>query len=302
MGSPLRLTTVGLRPEEARLAWETVTHDIESSEQSLSRWRADGGLSRLNTAAGSHEPVPVDDRLLAFLVASSRAQRITGGRFDPRVLARLAALGDPSARVLPELPDELGTNRSWLACDPRRRVARISPAVDSGGIGKGLALRWAVTAVRRAKLLGRGLLLEAGGDIVVHGEPAGGGPWQIGMEDPAGVEETVAVLSVADGAVATSSTAVRQWTSPNGDTVHHLIDPSTGEPGGDGLLAVTVAAPDPAWAEVRSKTLFLAGSRGIGGEARRLGLAVWWVEGDGSLHMTPAARQQTAWTLADRAA
>ena len=41
--------------------------------------------------------------------------------------------------------------------------------------------------------------------------------------------------------------------------VHHLIHPRTGEPGGDGLLAVTVAAPDPAWSEIWSKTLFLAG-------------------------------------------
>ena len=78
--------------------------------------------------------------------------------------------------------------------------------------------------------------------------------------------------------------------------VHHLIDPSTGDPGGAGLLAVTVAGTDPAWAEVWSKALFLEGWRGIGDLARGRGLAAWWVETGGELRMTPAARVMTDWT------
>jgi thiamine biosynthesis lipoprotein len=302
MGSPLRLTTVGLSPARARRAWVTVTAEIEESEQSLSRWRADSALSRLNATAGDGNWRSVDGRLFSLLTSSARAQRISGGRFDPRVVARLEALGEQAGVALPGVPDGLGGDRPWFACDPRRRLVRIDAPIDSGGIGKGLALRWAVTALRRTGLLGAGLLLEAGGDLIAHGEQPGGGPWQVGIEDPAGGDEPLAVISVAHGAVATSSTAVRRWISPDGDRVHHLIDPFTGEPGGDGLQAVTVAAPDPAWAEVWSKTLFLAGSRAIGGEARRRGLAAWWVEADGSLHLTPSARQQTTWTVADRVA
>ena len=47
--------------------------------------------------------------------------------------------------------------------------------------------------------------------------------------------------------------------------------------------------PDPAWAEVWSKVLFLGGRRAIANEARSRGLAAWWVADDGSLEMTPAA-------------
>ena len=302
MGSPVRLTTVGLRPAEAQRAWDTVTTDFEQSEQSLSRWRTESGLSRVNAIAGCGGWTAVDTRLFTLLVASARAQRISGGRFDPRVVVRLEALGERAGVALPAVLDELGSERPWFACDPRKRLVRVDAPVDSGGIGKGLALRWALAALGRARLLGAGLLLEAGGDLVVHGDAPGGGPWQIGVENPAGGEEPLAVISINRGAVTTSSTAVRRWVSPDGDPVHHLIDPATGEPGGDGLRAVTVTGPDPAWAEVWSKTLFLAGSREIGREARRQGLAAWWVEADGSVHLTPAARQQTAWTLADSAA
>lgn len=302
MGSPLRLTTVGLSRSMAARAWKTVTHDVEASERSLSRWRADSGLSQVNAIAGSGACIPVDRRLFAMLAASRRAQRVSGGRFDPRVVTRLEALGERAPVPLPSVADELGSGQAWLSANPRRRLAGLRVPVDSGGIGKGLALRWAVRALARAGLLGSGMLLEAGGDLVVRGERSGGGPWQIGVEDPAGGDEPLAVISLARGAVVTSSTAVRRWTSPDGAAVHHLLDPRSGQPGGGGLLAVTVAMGDPAWAEVWSKSLFLAGSREIGDEARRRGLAAWWVESDGSLHLTPAARQQTAWTAADRAA
>lgn len=301
MGSPLRLTCVGLSPERASRAWELVTHEMEASEQSLSRWRAESGLSQLNAAAGSGECSPADRRVLTMLVTSACAQRSSGGRFDPRVLTRLEALGEHAHVRLPVTPDTLGADRPWLTCDPRRGLVRLSAPVDSGGIGKGLALRWAAAALGAVGLEGTGLLIEAGGDLVVQGEKPGGGPWLIGVEDPTGGQEPLAVISITRGAIATSSTAVRRWSLPDGSPVHHLLDPSTGEPGGDGLLAVTVARADPAWAEVWSKSLFLAG-RGIGAEARGRGLAAWWVEADGSLHLTPAAREQTVWTSADHAA
>lgn len=302
MGSPLALTVVGLGSGAARRAWEMVAADIEQTEASISRWRAESGLSRLNSSAGSGRWAAVDRRLFTLLAASSRAQRLSGGRFDARVISRLEALGEQAGVPLPPAPNSVGDDSPWMVPGDQRRTLQLHVPVDSGGIGKGLALRWALAALRRADLLGHGVLLEAGGDLVASGEAPGAGPWQIGIENPADSDAPLAVISVSGGAVATSSTAVRRWTTSDGRAVHHLIDPSTGEPGGDGLVAVTVAAADPAWAEVWSKTLFLAGSRLIGDEARRRGLAAWWVEADGSLHLTPAARPRTAWTSADRAA
>jgi thiamine biosynthesis lipoprotein len=120
----------------------------------------------------------------------------------------------------------------------------------------------------------------------------------VGVEDPGGGED-VAVVAVQDGAVCTSSIAVHRWRADDGRDVHHLIEPRTGEPGGRGLASVTVAGPDPAWAEVWSKTLFLEGSRGIGPRARALGLAAWWIHDEGAMEMTPAARARTAWLASE---
>ena len=104
---------------------------------------------------------------------------------------------------------------------------------------------------------------------------------------------------MSDLAVATSSIRVNRWVV-DGRVVHHLLDPRTREPANDGLVAVTVVVADPAWAEVWSKALYLAGRPAIAHEARSRGLAAWWVTENGTLEMTPAARALTIW-VADEA-
>lgn len=297
MGSPLRLIVSGgdRGPVDvAAAAWAAVRDEFEACETAMSRFRQTSEITELNRMSPAGMAGPVSVRLRHALVACDRARRLTGGRFDPRVLLDLERLGDPGAPTDRTNGAHLaraavaGRVFEWL---PTGRV-RLAEPVDLGGIGKGLALRWAANAVRRLGV--RSFLLDAGGDLVTSGKPPEGGAWRIGLEDPFGGDEPLAVIACWDGAVATSSVRRRHWVM-DGRAVHHLIDPRTGEPGGDGLLAVTVAGPDPAWAEVWSKTLFLEGRRGIATAARRLGLAAWWIAEDGTVEMTPAGRARTLW-------
>lgn len=100
----------------------------------------------------------------------------------------------------------------------------------------------------------------------------------------------MAVLQLSRRACATSSIRVRRWKA-GAQAVHHLLDPRTGQPGGRGLLSVTVVDRDPAIAEVWSKTLFLSGAEGISAQAERRRLAAAWVTEAGELResrdMTP---------------
>jgi len=313
MGSPLRLTLVGVDEPRAAATWTRVSDTIEDLEQALSRFRPTADLVTLNGRAGDPACAPVQAALYDALAAADRAWRRTAGAFDPRVLGDLERLGyrgaDTSRPGEASEPGKMLASRAavfpdgcWLHRDPRSRSVAIAAPVDLGGIGKGLALRWAV-AVLGAAVPGiadgtAGALLEAGGDLVAHGLAPQPGPWLIGIESPVANEE-IAVVELADGAVCTSSTGVHAWSTADGRAVHHLLDPRTGEPGGGGLVSVTVAGPDPAWAEVWSKSLFLEGARGIGPRARALGLAAWWIREDGVLEMTPAARVRTAWSAAE---
>ena len=241
-----------------------------------------------------------------MLAAVHRASRLTGGRFDASVLADLERLGERGAEL--DIPDHAPADldpvvRLVPAGTPRASLVRAPGApVDSGGIGKGLALRWAAAAAIDTLPAGAGLLLDAGGDITSAGAAPPDG-WRVGIEDPVlpGPDaEPLAVLAVERGSVATSSVRVRNWVGPGGAPVHHLLDPRTGDPARTGLIAVTVAGLDPAWSEVWSKALFLAGRDGIGEEARARGLAAWWVDDGGRLGMTPEARQCSVWVAESR--
>jgi thiamine biosynthesis lipoprotein len=174
--------------------------------------------------------------------------------------------------------------------------------VDSGGIGKGLALRWASAVAAGVLPPGADLLIDAGGALMRAGDSPAERPWQIGIEDPVAPagSDPIAVLALASGAATTSSVGVRNWTAPDGRRVHHLVDPVTREPARTGLIAVTVAAPDPAWSEVWSKALFLGCRDAIGAEARARGLAAWWIDDLGRLAMTPGARIRSAWVAEER--
>ena len=309
MASPLRLTIAPAVASGQTVsdnvvddAWGVVIATFERAEAAMSRFRDESELTRLNRRAP--EPAAVSRDLGRALVAADRAARVTGGIFDPRIVESLERIGYPgvpqgSGAARPDAGAP--TDRVVDRCGRRGTVSLPVP-VDLGGIGKGLALRWAARDLNR-RLSGEplvgGFLVDAGGDIAGSGSPDGLGPWAVGIEDPSGGPDPVAVVTIRDrGAIATSSTRRLRW-ERDGRTVHHLIDPRTGEPGGEGLAAVTVAGPDPAWAEVWSKALFLEGERQIAGSARARGLAAWWVTEAGLLEMTPAARVRTTWVASE---
>lgn len=322
LGSRLRLTVES--PEDGELvdrAWAAIQVVFQDVDRAMSRFRDDSELTLLNrrlTSAvepsvrswGPASEALVPSRMLAAALAlADRACRATGGRFDPRVLADLERLGAGGvAQGTGGVARGIRAGRRGpgagpiVSRTPNRGPLRLLAPVDLGGLGKGLALRWAVR--RAAPLLdGAPLLLDAGGDVASRGVPIGlqgRTGWSIAIEDPGDAAAPVATVELLpDQAIATSSVRIGRWSTVDGRSVHHLIDPLTGQPGGDGLRAVTVAWPDPAWAEVWSKALFLEGARGIAAVARRHALAAWWIDEAGELSMTPAARQQTTWVRAE---
>ena len=133
-----------------------------------------------------------------------------------------------------------------------------------------------------------------GGDGAANGPDEHGAPWRVGVEDPFGGKEPLCVIELTAGAWATSSVRVRTWQV--GDrAVHHLIDPSTGLPGGAGLAAVTVLGDSAMDAEVDAKVGFLAGADGIDALVARLGLTALWVYADGGFAMAPSFGERVVW-------
>ncbi|WP_149823883.1 FAD:protein FMN transferase [Streptomyces tailanensis] len=133
---------------------------------------------------------------------------------------------------------------------------------------------WAVQ--RAAELLtARGakrLCLNAGGDVA-----ATGGPWRVGVRHPERADRLCTVLSISDGAVATSACYER------GD---HIFDGRTGRPA-TGLLSLTVVAPTLTEADATATAAFAMGAEGIEWAAAREGCEVFAVDADQRVFRTP---------------
>lgn len=292
-------------------------------EARLTRFR-DSELNRFCAACGGL----ASPLLFRALTTAARASRRTAGLFDPRVRAALEAWGYgpglrfggatpvlAAGRTEPAVPalrpgpwlHSGGTAGGVLEGFRQRRLTLPgAPGLDLGGIGKGLALRYGARALRRLAA-GRGpqrtmglcgpggrarpgFLLDAGGDIWAEGLGPDGAGWTVGIAGPQDPERPLAVLRVAGRAVCTSSRGRRRWLV-GGRTAHHLIDPRTGRPAAEGLFSVTVIGRDPAWAEVWSKTLFVAGAAAGPELAERRGLAAVFCGPDGELRASGAARR-----------
>jgi thiamine biosynthesis lipoprotein len=276
---------------------------FEDVERACTRFDPTSPLMRANADPDSWHQVPAG--LFRAVAAAARAHEETDGLFDPRVLRTLESFGYD--RSLPFAAGPVVTPQSpgQGTASGRPAAARWQPKfgadgcsvllgpepIDLGGIGKGLAVRWAAECLVGA---GRSVLVEAGGDCSVAGPGPDGDGWKVGVEDPLGGPDPVAVLSVINVACATSSVRLRRWRS-GGQDVHHLIDPRTGKPGGPGLVAVTVVGDDAAQAEVWSKSLFLAGVDGVRGLAEARGLPALWVGDDGSVGTTEAMDEYVVW-------
>lgn len=293
MASPVQLLLPSLGEEQASAVARRVAADLIASEQALSRFWPGSDLTRLNSHLGAWVAVP--PRLRLALAAARRAKRLSGGLFDATVLARLEALGYPGA----PLPD-LGCRRpggETIVIDSRRGVALLRAPVDLGGIGKGLAIRWASRLIRQVT---PHFLLNIGGDIALGGTAGDDEGWLVGVEDPLDVGGLVAALRLTGpAACATSSTARHRWRLGS-RLVHHLIDPATGEPVCTDLLAVTVLHDDPAWAEVHTKVLFAAGKAAI--RERAAGMAALWVDEEGRVGWTKEIAGHLTWVADGRAA
>jgi thiamine biosynthesis lipoprotein len=250
-------------------------------EAALSRFRPQSELSRLNAAAG-RGPQPVSSLLLEVLALALDAARSSGGLFDPTLLHALRAAGyDRSfeqiglgdAGPLLEAKAQSGSGWSQVLLDAAEGTVALPAGlgIDLGGIAKG----WAVDAA--AGQLGRwgAALVDAGGDIRSAGAP--GQPWPVAVQDPCDETRDLAVIGLADNAVATSSSGRRRW-QRGGQSMHHLIDPRTGRPSRSDLHTVTVLAPTAVAAEVAAKVALLLGREAGQAYLASRGLAAWLID------------------------
>lgn len=234
---------------------------VANFETKYSRFRNNSLISEINRNAGVAW-TEIDTEVESIFAICDDLHFMTQGVLDPTMLP-LIHLWD-YRRTHTQLPSdtEVESVRSLVGW---RKVERKPGGVflpekgmslDLGGFGK----EYAVDKVA-AIAVGNGLtgcLVDFGRDIHAIGRPPKGPAWHIGLENPEIPGSSWGSLAAINLGIATSGD-YRRFFEHSGQRFGHILDPRSGRPVINGILAVTITANSCLEAGVLSTTVFVLG-------------------------------------------
>lgn len=244
LGTSLAIQVRADSEASAASAEAIVLDEIERSSRIFSRYDAASELSRWSR--GEMADGKVSAELFGLFERASDWTSRTGGAFDIRaqVYSRLWDTAAKSGR-LPTDVEILDAKRqanspAWSLDRESKRLNRTSMApVSLDGIATGTIVDSAIARVLREAPEVRGLLIDIGGDIRVHGDIQA----QIGVAPPRGDSESavpISRLKLRNSAITTSGDTYRGF-DIGGVHYSHIIDPKTGWPARDAVSATVIA-------------------------------------------------------------
>jgi thiamine biosynthesis lipoprotein len=255
MGTTWHVTVVGRLPAPG--LQEKVESRLEEIDQAFSTYREDSEINRFSRFPRAGEEFPVSRDFVDVMRTAARIHALSGGAWDGtlRPLVDLWGFGPgppraepPEPRKVEALLRDVGFDR--IEIRPGALVKRVaSVALDLSSIVPGYGVD------RIAELLrGEGFsdfLVEIGGEVYASGSRRGGGAWRVGIGRPradAAADELHRVAPLRDAALATSGD-YRAFFVRDGVRYSHHLDPRTGRPVTNGVVSVSVLAPECALAD-----------------------------------------------------
>ena len=163
----------------------------------------------------------------------------------------------------------------------------LSPdtSIDLGAIAKGY-----IADRMKEQLLEAGAksaIINLGGNVLCVGSLPDGAPFRIGLQMPfADYEETFETLGISDLSVVTSGIYERSFTV-DGTLYHHILNPKTGYPYDNGLIAVTILSGESVDGDGLSTTCFSLGlEEGLKLAESLEGVEACFIDSDYRVHYT----------------
>ncbi len=234
---------------------------VASFEGKYSRFRDDSLICEINRNAGLRW-TEIDAEVESIFAICDDLHFMTQEVLDPTMLP-LIELWDYRKRH-DELPSDSAVAETmaligWKQVE-RKPGAVFLPkpgmALDLGGFGKEYAVD-KVAAIAVGHRIGA-CLVDFGRDIHALGVPPGSPAWHVGLENPEKPGAAWSSLAAVDMGIATSGD-YRRFFEHGGQRFGHIIDPRSGKPVVNGILAVTIAANSCLEAGVLSTAVFVLG-------------------------------------------
>lgn len=228
-------------------------------EKVFSRTDGDSELCALNQR-GSLEVSPA---LLGLVEQALYYCRLSGGAFDITLgaVSEMYAFSSDSPRVpsRSEL-DEALRHVGYQGIEIDGSTVTLSDpqaVIDLGAIAKGyIADRLAEFLLENGQ---ESAVINLGGNVVCVGGKPDGSDFVVGLQYPfEDVTKTIAQIRVSGCSVVTSGVYERSF-ERDGVFYHHILDPETGLPYDNGLLAVSIVSPRSVDGDALSTVCFALG-------------------------------------------
>lgn len=244
---------------------KAILAELAQVDRLMSTYKADSEVSRFNLAPVGTQ-LPISSQTYEVIQAATTVHARSNGAFDMTVgpLVELWGFGaDPSKSRVPDaaaiekVKAQLAGQRFKLEPNSITKFAELS--IDLSALAKGYAVDQ-VAAMLKARTF-RNYMVEVGGELVVAGNNASGGPWRLGVEMPdALAQQAVNVVTMTQGALATSGD-YRNYFESGGKRYSHTIDPKTGYPIEHKLASVSVLAQSCMQADAWATALMVLGEQ-----------------------------------------
>jgi len=258
---PLKVVAYDRSPSEFAGDMEAVKARTLELARQLNRYDSGSDLSRINREAAV-TPVEVGGDLARIFARSFRWYAQSSGAFDPTVTPLIVLWNSsgeegrmPSDERIERARGMVGLERVALTHDGRVLFAREGMALDFGAIAKGF-IADELAGLLKSRGVGRGLV-DVGGNDLAFGE----GSFTFGVADPRyprDSENLMGTVEVDGGAVITSGNYER-FVTIDGRRYSHIIDPRSGRPITNGLMAVTVIGGEGADADALATSMMVLG-------------------------------------------
>ena len=266
MATRFELILYGERESYLRAVGEEALEEISRVEAQLSYYRTDSDVTDLNLR-GSQEIVPVDPRFFSLLLRAQELSIESEGAFDITVAPLMQVWGFVGGTgSMPQEGDVAAARAKVgmqnLVLDSENytvRFAQEGVQIDLGAIGKGYAVDRAIDILRENEI--EAALLHGGTSTIYGlGSPPDSDGWSIGIQKPYSEpnDSPIAAVTLRNEALSVSAPHGK-WFESEGKRYGHVIDPRTGYPIGNTLLAALVT-PTATEGDALSTALLTLGS------------------------------------------
>ena len=238
-------------------------------EKIFSRTASDSELYQLNhreltPVAGTEDTFQVSNPLAELIRKGLYYSELSEGAFDIAI-EPLTSLWDFTAED-PQVPEDRLIQEALTKCDYHNVsvsdnneviLKTEDTAIELGAIAKGY-----IADRLKDYLISQGVksaIINLGGNVICIGGKPDDSSFKIGIQKPfADRSETIAVMDIKDKSVVSSGVYERCF-EQDGTLYHHLLNPRTGYPYDNGLIAVTIISDESVDGDALSTTCFALG-------------------------------------------